>query len=216
MSRTTFAMTPELTQYLVDHSSPLPPIAERLIEETTALGSVAGMQVSPEQGRLLKLLVSITRSKRVLEIGTFTGLSSLMMASGGVERVVCLDISEEFTSIARRYWAEAGLDDVIELRLGPAVQSLLGMAADESFDFVFIDADKSNYAQYVELSLPRLAPDGLIAVDNTLWSGRVLDDADQTPDTTAIRAFNSAVAADDRLEVLILPIGDGLTLIRRR
>ena len=216
MSRKTLPLTPELAGYLLDHSTPLPPLAMRLIEETAAMGRVSGMQVSPEQGLFLKLIVALTGTRRALEIGTFTGFSSLMMAYGGAEKVLCLDISEEFTSVARRYWTEAGFDHSIELRIGPAVDSLEHMGDGETFDFVFIDADKENYAAYFEMSLDRLEPDGLIAVDNTLWSGRVLDPSDRSADTVAIRAFNEAVAADSRVEVLILPIGDGLTLIRRK
>jgi caffeoyl-CoA O-methyltransferase len=216
MSRKTLPLTPELAAYLLDHSSPLPLLAMRLIGETAAMGRVAGMQISPEQGLFLKLIVALTGTRRVLEIGTFTGFSSLMMAYGGAEEVVCLDISEEFTSVARRYWAEAAFDHLIDLRIGPAVDSLTNLAKDKVFDFVFIDADKENYPTYFEMSLDRLEPGGLIAVDNTLWSGRVLDPSDRSADTVAIRAFNEAVARDDRVETLILPIGDGLTLIRRR
>jgi predicted O-methyltransferase YrrM len=216
MSRSTLPLTPELADYLLDHSSPLPPLAMRLIEETAAMGRVAGMQISPEQGLFLRLLVSLTRARRVLEIGTFTGFSSLMMAYGGAEEVVCLDISEKYTSVARRYWAEASFDHVIDLKIGPAVDSLTSLGEDKVFDFVFIDADKENYPAYFEMSLARLEPEGLIAVDNTLWSGRVLDPSDRSADTVAIRAFNEAVARDERVETLILPIGDGLTLIRRK
>jgi predicted O-methyltransferase YrrM len=216
MSRNTLPLTPNLANYLVEHSSPLPAIATRLIEETSGLGRAAVMQVSPEQGLFLKFLVGITRSRRVLEVGTFTGFSSLMMALAGAERVVCLDISEEFTSIARRYWAEAGLEHVIDLRLGPALETLELLSEDDVFDFVFIDADKGNYSRYFEIALRRLEPDGLIAVDNTLWSGQVLDESDESPNTVAIRAFNESVARDDRVEAVIVPIGDGLTLIRKR
>jgi predicted O-methyltransferase YrrM len=216
VSRKTLPLTPELADYLLDHSSPLPHLARRLIEETAAMGRVAGMQISPEQGLFLKLIVSLTGARRVLEIGTFTGFSSLMMAYGGAEEVVCLDISEKFTSVARRYWAEAAFDHLIDLRIGPAVDSLANLGKDKVFDFVFIDADKENYPAYFEMSLARLEPEGLIAVDNTLWSGRVLDPSDRSADTVAIRAFNEAVAKDDRVETLILPIGDGLTLIRRK
>jgi len=216
MSRKTLPLTPELAGYLLAHSTPLPPLAMRLIEETAAMGRVSSMQISPEQGLFLKLIVGLTGARRALEIGTFTGFSSLMLAYGGVEKVLCLDVSEEFTSVARRYWAEAGFDHMIELRIGPAVDSLEHMSDGETFDFVFIDADKENYPAYFEEALHRLEPGGLIAVDNTLWSGRVLDSSDRSADTVAIRAFNEAVAADDRVEALILPIGDGLTLIRRK
>ena len=216
MARDTLPLTPELASYLQDHSSPLPTIASRLIEETSGLGRFANMQISPEEGLFLKLLVGITRSRRVLEVGTFTGFSSLMMALAGAERVVCLDISEEFTSIARRYWAEAGLDHVMDLRLGPALETLPLLSDDKVFDFVFIDADKENYLRYFELALPRLEPGGLIAVDNTLWSGQVLDQSDRSPNTVAMRTFNDSIARDDRVEAVIIPIGDGLTLIRKK
>lgn len=216
MARDTLPLTPELAGYLLDHSSPLPTIATRLIEETSGLGRFANMQISPEEGLFLKLLVGVSRSRRVLEIGTFTGFSSLMMALAGAERVVCLDISKEFTSIARRYWTEAGLDHVMDLRLGPALETLPLLGDDEVFDFVFIDADKENYLRYFELALPRLEPGGLIAVDNTLWSGQVLDQSDQSPNTVAMRTFNASVSRDDRVEAVIIPIGDGLTLIRKK
>jgi predicted O-methyltransferase YrrM len=209
-------LTPELARYLLDHSSPLPPAATRLIAETAAMGGISIMQIGPEQGLFLRLLVKLTGARRVLEIGTFTGFSSLMMASGGPETVVCLDVSEKFTSVARRYWAEAGVEHLIDLRIGPAMESLVQMGEGEMFDFVFIDADKENYLAYFELSLARLESDGLIAVDNTLWSGNVLDPTDRSPDTMAIRSFNDALARDDRVEAVILPIGDGLTLIRRK
>jgi predicted O-methyltransferase YrrM len=216
MSRKTLPLTEALADYLLDHSTPLPHLAMQLIEETAAMGNVAGMQISPEQGLFLRLLISLTGTRRVLEIGTFTGLSSLMMAYGGAEEVVCLDISEEFTAVARRYWAAAGFDHLIELKIGPAIDSLQNLGKDKIFDLVFIDADKERYQAYFEMALARLDPQGLIAVDNTLWSGRVLDPSDRSPDTVAIKAFNEAVARDERVETLILPIGDGLTLIRRR
>ena len=174
------------------------------------------MQIGPEQGLFLRLLVKLIGARRILEIGTFTGFSSLMMASGGPEKVVCLDISEKFTSVARPFWKEAGVEHLIDLRIGPAIESLVQMGEGEMFDFVFIDADKENYLAYFELSLARLESGGLIAVDNTLWSGSVLDPSDRSPDTVAIRSFNDALARDDRVETLILPIGDGLTLIRRK
>jgi predicted O-methyltransferase YrrM len=216
MSRKTLPLTEALADYLLDHSTPLPHLAMQLIEETAAMGNVAGMQISPEQGLFLRLLISLTGTRRVLEIGTFTGLSSLMMAYGGAEEVVCLDISEEFTAVARRYWAAAGFDHLIELKIGPAIDSLQNLGKDKIFDLVFIDADKESYQAYFEMALARLDPQGLIAVDNTLWSGRVLDPSDRSPDTVAIKVFNEAVARDERVETLILPIGDGLTLIRRR
>ena len=209
-------ISPELAEYVVANSEPLPEVAHRLIEETTELGRAARMQISPEQALFMRQLVRIVGSRRILEVGTFTGLSSLMMALGGAEKIVCLDISDEFTSVARRYWAEANVDSVIELRIGPALDSLRAMEAEESFDFVFIDADKANYLNYFELVLGHLEPGGVVAVDNTLWSGQVIDSSDQSEDTNAIRNFNRTVADDARVQSVILPIGDGLTLIRKR
>lgn len=175
------------------------------------------MQIAPEEGLLLKMLVQISRAKRVIEIGTFTGFSALMMARGGADKVVCLDVSEEWTSIAQRYWKDAGLADVIELRLGPAATTLRQMPESERFDFAFLDADKPSYPIYYEEIMKRLGAGGVIAVDNTLWSGRVIDGKDHSENTEAIRHFNSMVATDDRVDVVITPVGgDGLTLIRQK
>ncbi|MGH8926968.1 MAG: O-methyltransferase [Acidimicrobiia bacterium] len=213
MSRS--GLAPELVDYLLAHSEPLPVAARRLIDETAAMGELAGLQISPEQGLLMRLLVRLTGARRILEIGTFTGLSSMMMALGGAERVVCLDVSEEWTAIARRYWAEAGVAEVIDLRLGPALKSLRAMDPAERFDLVFIDADKGSYLDYYQTTIPRLSTGGLIMVDNTLWSGRVIDPTDRSANTETIRRFNAMVAGDPRVEVVLLPIGDGLTLIRK-
>jgi caffeoyl-CoA O-methyltransferase len=216
MARNTIQVSEELVAYLRSQSTPLDDLALRLQEETAALGDISRMQIAADEGLLLKMLVQIAKAKRVLEIGTFTGFSALMMARGGAERVVCLDVSEEWTAIARRYWREAGLDDVIELRLGPAAATLRDMPASERFEFAFIDADKPSYPLYFEEIMKRLEPGGIIAVDNTLWSGRVIDANDRSDDTQSIRRFNSMVVGDDRVEVVILPVADGLTLIRKK
>jgi predicted O-methyltransferase YrrM len=175
------------------------------------------MQISPEQGQFMALLVHVLGARRTLEIGVFTGYSSLAVALALPEdgRVIACDVSEEYTSVARRYWREAGVEDKIDLRLRPALQTLndliaLGQAG--SFDFAFIDADKENYENYYERCLTLIRPGGLIAVDNVLWSGRVLDAADQDGDTNAIRAFNQKLLADDRVWLSLLPIRDGVTL----
>jgi caffeoyl-CoA O-methyltransferase len=204
--------------YALDHSEPLGPAARRLISTTEALGGISVMQISPEQAVFLRLMVRLIGARRVLEIGTFTGLSAMVMAEALPEdgRVVCLDQSEEWTAVARRFWTEAGVSDRIDLRLGDAMASLKAMPADERFDLVFIDADKSTYPAYYERALGRLNRGGVIMVDNTLWSGRVIDPADNEVDTVAIRAFNSQLAADPRIDVMILPIADGLTLARPR
>jgi caffeoyl-CoA O-methyltransferase len=216
MARNTIQVSEELVAYMRSQSTPLDDLALRLQEETAALGDISRMQIAADEGLLLKMLVQIAKAKRVLEIGTFTGFSALMMARGGAERVVCLDVSEEWTAIARRYWREAGLDEVIELRLGPAAATLRDMPASERFDFAFIDADKPSYPLYFEEIMKRLEPGGIIAVDNTLWSGRVIDANDRSDDTQSIRRFNSMVVGDDRVEVVILPVADGLTLIRKK
>jgi len=216
MARNTIQVTEELVAYMRSHSTPLDDLALRLQEETAALGDISRMQIAADEGLLLKMLVQIAEAKRVLEIGTFTGFSALMMARGGAERVVCLDVSEEWTAIARRYWREAGLDEVIELRLGAAAATLRAMPESERFDFAFVDADKPSYPLYFEEVMKRLEPAGMIAVDNTLWSGRVIDAGDRSDDTQSIRRFNSIVVEDDRVEVVILPVADGLTLIRKK
>jgi caffeoyl-CoA O-methyltransferase len=176
------------------------------------------MQISPEQGTLLSMLVGIIRPAFAVEVGTFTGYSSLAIARalppGG--RLLCCDISENWTAMARAAWAEAGVDDRIDLKVAPAIDTLRALPADTVVDFAFIDADKGGYTSYYEEILARLSPDGMIAVDNTLWSGAVVDDTDTSVDTVALRAFNAHVAADERTVQVITPIGDGLTLIRRR
>jgi len=176
----------------------------------------ATMQVAPEQGQFLQLLVRLLGARRILEIGTFTGYSALSMAlalpRGG--RIVCCDLSEEWTSVARRYWKKARVQDRIVLRLGPALQTLKGLKG--GFDLVFIDADKSNYARYYERCLRLLRKGGVIAVDNTLWYGRVIDRRDQSVDTRAVRAFNRKLHRDPRVALSLVPIGDGLTLAVKR
>lgn len=195
--------------------------------ETEALGDISVMQVSADQGALLTLLTATTGASYAVEVGTFTGYSSICIARGmGAEgRLLCLDVSDEYTAIAKRAWATAGLDDRIELRLAPAIESLQALPATEHIDLAFIDADKPNYLAYFTELLARLRPNGLIMVDNTLWSGRVVDtfavDGDDdatTPDAnlSAIKEFNDAIAADERVDSYILPVSDGLTLIRKR
>ena len=175
------------------------------------------MQISPEQGQFMALLLQLIGARRVLEIGTFTGYSALRMAlvlplDGSI---VACDVSEEWTAIARRYWQEAGVAEKIELRLGPAletVESLLEAGEGESFDFVFIDADKGNYLEYYERAYDLLRPGGVIGVDNVLWHGDVADPENQKPDTVAIRELNRRIVEDGRVEISMVPIGDGLTL----
>jgi len=216
MSNKTFTLPDDLYRYLLSVSSRETEVLARLREETAGLQQ-ASMQTSPEQGQLLALLVRLMGARRTLEVGVFTGYSTLWVAQAlpPEGRVVACDVSEEWTAIARRYWREAGVDQKIDLRLAPAAETLAGLL-DEGrsghFDFAFIDADKANYRRYYEACLALLRPGGLVAVDNTLWHGDVLDPDDHSEDTRAIRAFNEAVRRDPRVALSLVPIGDGLTL----
>jgi predicted O-methyltransferase YrrM len=185
----------------------------------TATHPQGQMQIAPEEGALLAMLVRLTGATRVLEIGTFTGYSSTAMAlalpPGGM--VTCCDISEEFTARARQAWHDAGVEERVELRIGPAVETLERLLEDgATFDLAFIDADKPSYGAYYEACVALVRPGGLICIDNVLWSGRVADPADTDASTEAIRAINARVAADQRVDVAMVPIADGLTLARVR
>jgi caffeoyl-CoA O-methyltransferase len=176
------------------------------------------MQISPEQGAFMQLLVTAIGAKRAVEVGTFTGYSALCVARGLGERgrLSCFDESEGWTSIGRVAWKRAGVDDRIELVIAPAIDTLRALPTDDPIDIAFIDADKPSYAAYYDELLPRLRTNGLILVDNVLWSGAVVDEAAQDENTQAIRAFNDKVAADDRVEAAILPLGDGVSVLRKR
>ena len=194
-------------------------LADLAAETAEVTGRAAGMQIGDDQGALLRLLTALTGARLAVEIGTFTGYSSICIARGLAPngRLWCFDISEEYTAVARRAWSRAGLDDRIELTIGPAAESL-GILPDEPVDFAFIDADKTGYLGYVEALLPRMRQNGLICVDNTLWGGSVASPpADgPDPDTAALIEFNDTIAADERVDSFILPVGDGVTLIRTR
>jgi caffeoyl-CoA O-methyltransferase len=212
-------LSDELHAYIVGHGTPPDDIQQRLIDETAALGGVSKMQIAPEQGAFMTLLCRVSAARRVIEVGTFTGYSALALSRGLPDdgRLLCCDVSEEWTAIARRYWKEAGVDDKIELRIAPALDTLRALPIGDEFDLAFIDADKGNYLAYAEEIVPRLRQGGLLLVDNTLWSGEVADPTIVEGDNLlAIRAFNDAFAADPRLDVVILPISDGLTLARKR
>lgn len=213
-----FFLTPQLHDYLLAHAPPVDDIQRALIDETSKLGGISMMQISPEQGAFLTTLTKLIGAKYAVEVGTFTGYSSIAIARGLTDdgHMLCCDVSEEWTSIAQRYWKRAGLDDKIVLRLGPALDTLRSIPPEHEIDLAFIDADKPNYPAYYEEILARLRPGGVILVDNTLWGGAVLDPKADEPNVNAIRAFNDFVAADDRVEGLILTIGDGLTLLRKR
>ena len=220
MSNRTISMTNQLYDYLLKVSLHEPPILDRLRAET-ARHPHHNMQISPEQGQFMRLLVRMMDAKRCLEVGVFTGYSSLCVALALPDdgRIIACDVSEEFTAVARRYWKEAGVERKIELRLAPAVETLDKMLKNGEqgrYDFAFIDADKGNYLNYYERVLKLLRPGGLMAVDNVLWSGSVIDRKDKSGDTVAIRKFNEALHADNRIELSLVPIGDGLTLARKR
>ena len=210
-------LDPDLHAYLVAHGTPPDAVQQALIDETTALGDIARMQIAPEQGAFLTMLVRLTGTRRAVELGTFTGYSALSIARGLPPggRLLCCDVSEEWTAIGRRHWEAARVADRIDLRLGPALDTLRALPAEPVFDFAFVDADKGNYAAYYEEVLARLVPGGLIVVDNVLWSGRVADPEADDGDTLALRAFNDAAAADARVECVMLPVADGLTLLRK-
>ena len=213
-----FLLTAELADYLVRHGSPPDGVQLALMEETRALGPVAGMQIAPEQGAFLTLLTRLVGAQYAVEVGTFTGYSSLCIARGlpAGGHLLCCDVSEEWTAIARRAWATAGVADRIELRLAPAADTLRALPREETIDFAFIDADKPGYPVYYEEILARLRPNGALLVDNVLWDGRVVQPGADDDNTKAIRAFNDMVAADDRVEAVMLPIADGLTLCRKK
>jgi caffeoyl-CoA O-methyltransferase len=195
--------------------------AQKALRAATAKHPRGMMQIAPTQGAFMALLVQAIGAKRCIEIGVFTGYSALSVALAlpPEGRLIACDVSEEYTSIARRYWAKAGVAGKIELKLGPALATLDGLLAQDgagSFDFAFIDADKPNYLGYYERCLKLLRQGGLLAIDNVLWGGDVADPEKSDADTTAIRALNDKVAADERVSVSLLPLGDGLTLARKR
>jgi caffeoyl-CoA O-methyltransferase len=213
-----FSLSPEVHQYLVEHGTPPDDLQRGLIEETRKLGRIAGMQIAPEQGAFMTLLAGLIGARKAIEVGTFTGYSALCLARGLPEdgQLICCDVSEEWTSIGRPYWEKAGVAHKIDLRIGPALDTLRGLPEERSFDLAFIDADKGSYLAYYEELLKRIRPGGAILVDNVLWSGRVADPEASDENTVAIRAFNDALAADPRVECVMLPISDGLTLARLR
>ncbi len=201
--------------YAAAHSLPPTEIQRELIKETASLGRVAGMQIGPLQGAFMTVLATALRPRLAVEVGTFTGYSALCVASAldpGAQ-LICCDVSEEWTSIARRYWERAGVADRIDLRIGPALDTLRALPPEPLIDLVFIDADKSSYPDYYDEIFTRLSPGGVILVDNVLWGGAVADAASADDTAEALRAFNDHVAADTRASSVMLPIGDGLTMI---
>jgi caffeoyl-CoA O-methyltransferase len=211
-------LSPELHAYLVAHGPPADPVLDSLARETQALGPISIMQVAPEQGALLTMLARLTGARRAVEIGTFTGYSALCLARGLPDggRLLCCDTSEEWTAIAKRHWEKAGVADKIELRIAPAIETLRALPATPHIDLAFIDADKVSYIDYYEEILARMGPGGLVLVDNVLWSGNVVNRDANDANTEAIRRFNDHVAADRRVESVMLPISDGLTFARKK
>jgi caffeoyl-CoA O-methyltransferase len=211
-------LPPDVADYIAERTAPPDAVLARLQARTRELGRVAGMQIGADQGSLLTLLTRLVGAYRAVEVGTFTGYSSICIARGLAPggTLLCCDVSDSYTAIAREAWAEAGLDGVIELRVAPAIETLRALPAEPEIDLVFIDADKGGYGAYFDELVPRVRANGLLLVDNTLWSGRVVDRDAADDDTVAIKAFNDKVAADDRVESYLLPIGDGLTLMRKR
>ncbi|PWT81418.1 MAG: SAM-dependent methyltransferase [Acidobacteria bacterium] len=215
-----FAFDDRTYQYLVKTSVREPDVARRLREETQQ-HERAEMQIGSDQGQFMHLLVQLLRARKTIEVGVFTGYSALWVAlalpSDG--RIIACDVSEDYTAVARRYWKEAGVSDKIDLRLAPALQTLdelIDSGQSETFDFMFIDADKTNYDNYYERGLRLLRTGGLIAIDNTIWSGHVADDTQQDSDTVAIRRLNEKLLRDDRITLSMLTVGDGLTLALKR
>jgi caffeoyl-CoA O-methyltransferase len=208
---------PAVNDYLVAHSEPADDLLRDLAEEThRELARQSGMQISHDEGELLTMLVRLTGARQAVEVGTFTGYSSICIARGLAAdgHLLCCDVSEDYTSVARRYWDRAGVADRIELRIAPAVETLSSLPAEPHLDFAFIDADKTGYPAYVEEILPRLRPGGLMVLDNMLRDGRVL--APESDDDRAIHDLNEALVADDRVDVVLLPVRDGVSLARKR
>jgi caffeoyl-CoA O-methyltransferase len=210
-------LTPEVYDYLIAHGHNGDPIRAELAAETAKLGRISGMQIAAEQGTFMAILAAAIGARSAVEVGTFTGYSALCVARAlpADGRLLCCDVNEEWTSIARRYWKRAGVEDKIELRLAPAVETLSALPDEEVFDLAFIDADKPRYSVYYREILRRLRPNGVILVDNTLWGGRIADPSADDEQVTALRAFNDMVVADPAVDCVLLTLGDGLTLVRK-
>jgi caffeoyl-CoA O-methyltransferase len=214
-----FTISDEIRDYSVEHGTWQPDdVIRQLRADTAALGDPAGMQIGDDQGQLLTMLARLTNARRAVEVGTFTGYSSLCIARGLADggSLLCCDVSAEWTTIGARAWERAGVRDSIELRIAPALETLRSLPTTAELDLVFIDADKPSYAAYWDELVPRVRPGGLLLADNVLWSGRITEAGATDHSTMALRAFNDKVAADDRVEVVVLTAFDGLTIARKR
>jgi len=213
----TIGLGADLHEYLLAHSTPISTVQRDLIAATSALGSISGMQIAPEQGAFMTMLTRLLGVRTAVEVGTFTGYSALCIAQGLAAggRLLCCDVSEEWTAIAREHWQRAGIADRIDLRIAPALDTLRTLPRTEHIELAFIDADKPNYPHYYDEIIPRLSRNGVLLVDNVMWSGRVIAADADDESTVAIRAFNDKVVNDPRVECVMLPISDGLTMIRR-
>jgi caffeoyl-CoA O-methyltransferase len=220
MANDTIQLTDQLYDYLIAVSLREPDVLRRLRAETATLDR-ASMQMSPDTGQFLAFLIKLIGTKRAIEVGVFTGYSSLAIALALPDdgQLIACDVSDEWTAMGRRFWQEAGVNHKIDLRLAPAVQTLQQLIDEghqNSFDFIFIDADKPNYATYYEQAYRLLRPGGLICIDNVLWHGRVLDESRQDEGTQAIRVLNKNLYTDERVDLSLVPIGDGVTMLRKR
>ncbi|MDT4908425.1 MAG: caffeoyl-CoA O-methyltransferase [Pseudonocardiales bacterium] len=214
-----FVVTDVVRDYAVGHGSWVPDdVVRQLHSDTQALGDVAGMQIGDDQGQLLTMLARLIGARRAVEVGTFTGYSSLCIARGLADggSLLCCDISQEWTAIGVRAWERAGLRDRIELRVAPALETLRALPSEADIDLVFIDADKPGYAGYWDELVPRVRQGGILLADNVLWSGEIVDESVSNANVAALRAFNDKVAADERVDVVVLPAFDGLTIARKR
>ena len=218
MTPKSFLLTEDVHRYLLDNSEPLDEVQLDLIAETAAMGGISSMQIAPEQGAFMTMLTQLMGVTSAIEVGTFTGYSALSIARGLPPggRLLCLDVSEEWTDIARRYWQRAGVEDRIELRLGPALETLQSLPPEPAYDLAFVDAHKPEYPAYIEELAPRMRPNGLVIVDNVLRDGRVIPGRETDEADAMMQSFNRAVAADQRFDTLLMPLADGLTLLRRR
>ena len=212
-----FFLSPELHKYILDHSDKVDAVQQALIDETQSVPK-SHMQISPEQGAFMTILTKALGAKHAIEIGTYTGYSAISIARGlpADGTLLCCDVNEEWTNIAKKHWAAAKVQDKIALVLAPAVDTLRALPREETFDLAFIDADKASYLTYFELLLSRMKTNGVILVDNTLWAGRIISAMVTDADTLALRRFNDIVAVDPRVDRVLLSIGDGLTMLRKR